>query len=72
MKDSYLQSLIRGRIGATILALIAALSIAFGLSPEDSAAATDAANSVFTWIGTGSALLSSILALLSKLRQAKE
>ena len=69
MKDTKLQSLIRGRLGAAVLALVAFASVAFGLSPADSATATDSANAVMTWVATGSTLLASVMAFFSKFRE---
>ena len=69
MKDTFIQSAIRGRIGSAVLAVVAALSIIFGLSPDEQQAAATMTNDVMQWIAGGSALGSGILAAISKLRE---
>lgn len=71
MADTKVQSLLRGRLGAAVLAAVAFICIAFGLSPEDSATATDSANAVMVWVASGSSLVATIMAFLSKLRENK-
>lgn len=69
MKDTKVQSLLRGRIGAAILSLVAFMCVVFGVSPEDSNTATMMTNQIFDWIGGGSALIAGIMAFVSKLRE---
>lgn len=69
MKDTKVQSLIRGRLGAAVLSLVATLSIIFGLTPDQQQTATELTNQVFQWIGGGSAIGAAVLAFLSKLRE---
>ena len=69
MTDTKVKSLIRGRLGAAVLALVAFLSVTFGVSPEDSQTATTITNSVFEWIIAGSTILSAVMAFFSKMRE---
>jgi hypothetical protein len=69
MKDTKLQSLLKGRLGAALLAAVSFACITFGLSPEDSQTATDSANAVMIWVASGSSLFAGIMAFISKLRE---
>jgi hypothetical protein len=69
MNDTKLQSLLRGRIGATVLAAVSFGCVAFGLSPEETEVATDGANAAIAWVASGSSLLSGLMAFASKLRE---
>lgn len=59
--DSFIKSLVRGRLGAALLAAVVAFASAFGIDSELS--------SILTAIGAGTA---SVLALLSKIRELRQ
>ncbi len=68
-KDTKVQSLIKGRLGASVLSLVGFACIAFGLSPDDTQVATDMTNQIYAYIGGGSVLLASIMSFFSKFRE---
>jgi len=67
--DTKIQSALRGRIGASILAIVSAACITLGISPAEQEAAQVLTNEVFQWIGGGSGLGAAILAFVSKMRE---
>lgn len=69
MKDTKVQSMLRGRIGAAIMAMVSFLCITFGLSPEDSQVATEGATTIMNWVASGSVLAAGTMAFISKLRE---
>lgn len=71
-KDTKVQSLIRGRIGAAVMAAVAFLGIAFGLGPDEQQTAATLADNLVQWVAGGAALLSGIGAAFSKFREGKK